>query len=112
MAGTIKRLAGPAALANAAANIYNQGSALLYTVVRHIMIVNKTGAAATFRLFVGATGGSAAGTEVVGFDKSVPANDVFHWYGMMRLDSADFLSGFASAAATLTITVEGDLNAV
>ena len=71
MAGTIKRLAGPAALANAAANVYNQGSDMLYTVIRHIMIVNKTGAAATFRLFVGATGGSAAGTEVVGFDKSV-----------------------------------------
>lgn len=112
MAGTIKRLAGPAALAAAAANIYNQGSALLYTVVRHICIVNKTGAAATFSLYVGLTGGSAAGTEVVGTAKSIAANDSFNWYGAMRLDSADFLSGLASGAATLTITVEGDLNAV
>jgi len=112
MAGTIKRLAGPAAIANAAADIYNQGSALLYTVIRHIMIVNKTAASHTFSLYLGATGGSAAGTEVVGTAKVVAANDAFHWYGALRMSNTDFLSGLADAAASLTITIEGDLNAV
>jgi hypothetical protein len=112
MAGVTKRLAGPVALANAAGNIYNQGSALIYTVIRHISIVNKTAASHNFSLFVGATGGSAAGTEVVGSAKVIAANDVFNWYGMLRLDSTDFLTGLADAAASLSITVEGDINVI
>ena len=35
-------------------------NALIYDVVRHIHIANRTGSAATFSLYVGATGGSAA----------------------------------------------------
>ena len=31
-----------------------------YMVLRHIRVVNKTGAARTFRLYVGATGANAA----------------------------------------------------
>lgn len=112
MAGTPKRLAGPAYIANAAANIFNQGSALIYTVIRHICIVNKTGGAVTFSLYLGATGGSAGGTEVVGTAKSIAANDSFHWYGALRMDSTDFLSGLASAASSLVITVEGEQNVV
>jgi hypothetical protein len=107
MAGTIKRF-GPQVIANAAADIYQGGggSALCYDVLTHLMIVNKTGGAVTFSLYLGATGGSAAGTEVVGTAKSIAANDVFHWYGRMKMTSTDFLSGLASAANSLTITGE------
>lgn len=51
----------------------------------------------------------AAGTEVVGTAKSIPANDAFDWYGIMRLDAADFLVGGASANTSLTFQAEGEI---
>lgn len=80
-----------------------------YIILKHIRIVNKTGAAATFSLWLGATGANAAGTEVIGQGKNVPANDYEDWYGQLRLDSADFLVGGASANTTLTIEGEGEI---
>ena len=111
---------GPVALANAAANIINPptlagGVGLsgtntnTYLVIRHLRIVNKTATAATYSLYIGATAGSAAGTEFVGTAQSVAANSYIDWYGMVRLDVADFLTGLASAATTLTIEGEGEI---
>jgi len=80
-----------------------------YLIIRHIRIVNKTAGAVTFSLYLGATGGNTAGTEVVGTALSVPANSAFDWYGQMRLDAADFLVGGASAATSLTIQGEGEV---
>lgn len=109
MPGTIKRTFGPLALtATLTTNVYNQSSALIYDVLTHIAIVNKTGSAATFSLWLGATGANAAGTEVIGTAKSVPANDTYHWYGRLKMISTDFLVGGASAGTTLTIQAEGD----
>src|SRR6267378_1413564 len=109
MAGTIKRTFGPLALTNTlTTNIYNQGSALIYDVIKHINIVNKTGGAVTFSLWLGATGGNAAGTEVIGQARSIPANSAFDWYGNLKMTSTDFLVGGASAATSLTITGEGE----
>ncbi len=112
MAGTQKRLAGPSYIANAAANIFNASSALIYTIVRHIHIVNKTGGAVTFTLYVGATGASAGGTELSGLSVSIPANGEWYRYYALRMDSTDFLTGVASAASSLVITVEGEQNVV
>lgn len=114
---------GPVAMANTATNILNAptltgGTGLAgtnantYLVLRHIRIVNKTGSAATASLYIGATGGSAAGTEFLGTAVSVPANSAIDWYGMLRLDAADFLTGLASAATTLTIEGEGEIGVV
>ena len=105
---TNKRLAGPVALGASIANIYNQSSALITTTVRHIHIANKTTSNQTFSLFLGATGGSAAGTEIVGSVRVVKPNDVVDWYGALEMSSTDFLTGLAGSAASLTITVEGD----
>jgi hypothetical protein len=85
------------------------GSSSNYIVLRHIRIVNKTAGAVTFSLWLGATGGNAAGTEVIGTGYSVAANSAFDWYGMLRLDAADFLVGGASAATSLTIEGEGEI---
>ena len=79
----------------------NAGSSAQYIILRHIRIVNKTASAATFSLWLGATGGNVAGTEVVGQGLSIAANSSYDWYGMMRLDAADFLVGGASAAVRL-----------
>ena len=80
-----------------------------YLVVRHIRITNKTGTAATFSLWKGATGANTAGTEVVGTAYSVAANSSFDWYGMMRFDAADFLVGGSGTATALTIQAEGEI---
>lgn len=86
----------------------NAGSSSQYILLRHVRVVNKTNANATFRLWLGATGANAAGTEVIGYDTVVPANGAFDWYGVLRIDAADFLVGGASAATTLTFEAEGE----
>lgn len=79
-----------------------------FIVLRHIRILNKTGSAATFTLYKGATGGNAAGTEVVGVAQTVPANSSYDWYGYMYFTTADFLVGGASGNTTLTLQAEGE----
>lgn len=111
---------GPVALSNAAANILNPptltgGTGLAgtnvntYIILRHIRLVNKSGAPATASLYIGATGGSAAGTEFAFPGKTISANDYLDWYGLTRLDVADFLTGLASAAASITFEAEGEI---
>jgi hypothetical protein len=87
----------------------NGGSSAQYIILRHIRIVNKTAGAVTFSLWLGATGANAAGTEVIGQAKSIPANSYEDWYGQLRLDAADFLVGGASAATSLSIEGEGEI---
>lgn len=87
----------------------NGGSSSQYIVLKHVRIVNKTAGAVTFSLYLGATGGNVAGTEVIGTALSVAANSAYDWYGSMRLDAADFLVGGASAATSLTIQGEGEI---
>lgn len=110
---------GPVALSNAAANILNGnvtslagpvGVTLTQPVItlKHIRIVNKTASNATASLYIGATGGSAAGTEFAFNGTIIPANSYVDWYGILRLESADFLTGIASAATTLTFQAEGE----
>jgi len=111
---------GPVALSNAAANIINPTVTSLagpvgftvsavYVILKHIRIVNKTGSSATVSLYIGATAGSAAGTEFAYNATPIPANSYVDWYGQVRLDAADFLSGLASAATTLTFEAEGEV---
>jgi len=111
MAGTIKRIAGPAYLAAAAANIYTPPAATIYTVIRHIHLANKTGAPVTFTLYVGATGGSAGGTELFP-TMTLAANAVYDYYPAMLMLSTDFLTGLAGAANSIVIIVEGEQGVV
>jgi len=87
----------------------NGGSSSQYIVLRHIRIVNKTAAAATFTLYLGATGANAIGTEFIGTGFSIPANSAYDWYGMARLDAADFLVGGSNTPTALTIQGEGEI---
>ena len=114
---------GPAALSNSAANIVNCNVTSLagpvgftmtqpYLILRHIRLVNKTGGAVTVSLYIGATGGSAAGTEFLGTALSIAANSAYDWYGLLRLDAADFLTGLASAATSITFEAEGEIGLV
>lgn len=111
---------GPVALGNSAANIINCAITSLtgpvgytqtqpYVILRHIRLVNKTSGAVTVSFYIGATGASAAGTEFLGTALSIPANADYDWYGLLRLDSADFLVGLASAATSITFEGEGEI---
>ena len=111
---------GPVAIANAAANLFNPptitggvnpppSSLNTYIVLRRLRIVNKTGAAVNVSLWIGATGASAAGTEFAFNATPVPAQLFLDWVGLTRLDTADFLTGLAGAAASLTIEGEGEI---
>ncbi len=80
-----------------------------YYLITHIRIVNKTASAATFSLYIGATGANAAGTEFMGTAQSVPANSFVDWYGRLTLDVADFLVGGAGTSTALTIQMEGEI---
>lgn len=113
MATTLKRISGPAYLAATAADIYTPPASTIYTVIKHIRLTNKTAGAITATLYVGSTGGSAAGTEILAA-KSVAANDVYDIYFSpgLRMASTDFLSGLASSATSMTITVMGEQGVV
>jgi hypothetical protein len=112
---------GPVALTTTlTTNILNPGtttggvgmpasSGNLYFILKHIRIVNKTGTAATFSLWIGATGANAAGSEFMGLGTSVAANSYVDWYGAMPLDVADFLVGGSNTATALTLQGEGEL---
>jgi hypothetical protein len=114
MPGTPGRLYGPAYIANSATNIYNP-SANTYALVRQIHISNKdTSSAYKFTLYVGATGGSAGGTEISGGQHSVAAGaEADLWFPSgLKLVAADFLTGLADAASKLTVVIIGELYAV
>jgi hypothetical protein len=107
MAGTLKRTFGPVALTTTyTTNVYNQGSALIYDVIRHIHVSNKL-LADTFRLYLGATGANAAGTELF-FDYPVAAKQSYDYYCSLKLLSTDFLVGGAATTLTLVIEAEGE----
>ncbi|MFD1558359.1 hypothetical protein ACFSHT_22465 [Paraburkholderia silviterrae] len=115
---------GPVALGTSAANLINpptlSGGAGLsgtnsnaYVIIRHLRVVNKSANAASASLYIGASGASAAGTEFAFNNTSIPANgnsgNYVDWYGAVRLDVADFLTGLASAATALVIEGEGEV---
>lgn len=78
-------------------------------ILSHIRIINKTGSAATFSLWIGASGGNAAGTEFMGIGTSVAANSFNEWFGRLVLGSADFLVGGAGTTTALTFQAEGEV---
>lgn len=110
---------GPVALTNTlTTNILNPptttggvncGTPNPYVILKHIRIVNKTAGAVTCSFWIGATGANAVGTEVIGQALSVPANSYVDWYGLLTLETADFLVGGASANTSLSWEAEGEV---
>lgn len=87
-----------------------------YLIITHIRVTNNDAAAAhTVKLFKGATGGSAAGTEVIwAGGASIPAAAAgnqpwLDWYGKLRVDAADFITGVADIASKVTIEFDAEI---
>lgn len=87
----------------------NAGASPQFIIPKHLRIVNRTANSATFSLWLGASGANAAGTEVVGQQQQVLAFQSYDWYGLLRLDVADFLVGGAGTGSALTIQGEGEI---
>jgi hypothetical protein len=83
-----------------------------YLLIKHLSVINKTGAPVNMSAFIGATGGSAAGTEFAWSATPVPGNGRVDFYAGgqgVRLDVADFLTVLASAGTSLVIEGEGEI---
>ena len=87
----------------------NAGASPCYIILRQLRIINKLASSAKFRLYLGATGANAVGTEVIGFDTTIAANSYFPWVGYLRIDSTDFLVGGADTTLALVIQAEGEI---
>jgi hypothetical protein len=80
-----------------------------YIIVRHIRVTNKSAILTAVSFWIGATLSGAAGTEFAFNSTAIPANSYVDWYGMVRLDTADFLTGIASGLTALTFEAEGEI---
>jgi hypothetical protein len=83
-----------------------------YAVVRNIHVANNTAGALTFRLYIGATGGTTAATAIA-YDVSVAIGGVWDWYGAIefRNGASEYLTGGGSGTG-LVLTVTGEVGAV
>lgn len=112
MAGTPKRIAGPAFIAASATNVFAPNAVLKY-VITHIHVTNKDASARTFTLYVDSTGGSTSGKELVkdySLAAAGAAGSSWDYYGQLVIDGSsanDFLVGIAATVSTCVITVEG-----
>jgi hypothetical protein len=110
MAGTPKRIAGPAYIVATSEDIYTPSASTIYTVITHIHVTNDDVSARTFSLYIGATGAETAGTALVEDYSLLAAGTAgasWDYYGQLRMNSTDFLVGIASDATSCVITVEG-----
>ena len=80
-----------------------------YIILTHIRIVNYSATAATVNLYIGASGASSASTTFAFNGYSVAANSYVDWYGRVRLESTDYLTGGASSASALVFEAEGEI---
>ena len=110
----------PIALGNAAANLLNCNITSLagpvgftasqpFLTILHIRVVNNDSAPHTVKLFKGATGASAVGTEFAFAGESIAANSHADWFGKARFDAADFLTGLADTANKLTLNIAAEI---
>lgn len=115
---------GPAAMATAAANLLNcaitsmtgttgfasptTATLALYIILTHLRIVNTAAVAATVSTFIGTTATSATAAAFAFNGYSIAANSYVDWYGRVRLDVADYLTGIASAV-TCVWQAEGEI---
>lgn len=98
-----KRLYGPALLAAAAATVYTVPTGRI-AVIRNIHIVNPTAGDLTFTISIGA---DAAATRIFSA-QAASAEDSYDSFAPFVLTAGEVLQAYASAAASLVLTVDGE----
>ena len=105
---SIKRVYGPAYLsATTTTNVYNQSSALIFDVVKHIHIANTTASPATASLWLSSTGDNTGGKELFK-GLVIAANTNYDYYCNLKMLSTDFLVGGSGTGSALVITIESE----
>lgn len=87
-------------------NLYTPDAGKI-AIVRQIHVVNVTTNDDALTLFLGGNAGNTAGTELFK-GKIIKANDVYDWYGLLKLSAGDFLVGGCVANEALTLTFMGE----
>ena len=103
MADVLKRMSGPTTLATANAVLYTVPTSTI-SVVRNVHVVNEGTVSANFVLSIGT---DAATNHRIFYQITIAPNDYFDWTGNIVLAAAETLTGQASLASTLTLTVSG-----
>lgn len=103
MAKTAKRLAGPAALSNAAATKYTV-PALTKTLIRHVHVSNTSASAVNFTMSIGTDAAAARLFDAY----PVPASSVLDFFPYAVLDATEIVQAFGSVNNQLTLTIFGD----
>lgn len=92
------------------------GETTLYTVpagrsviLKHIMVTNTTGSAATFTLSLVPSGGSPAASNRLYVATSVPANGLISLILSQVMNQGDFLSALQPTTNALTMHISGVL---
>lgn len=102
-----KRLFGPAQLTAAAATKYTAPTGKK-ALIRCLHFYNADSTARTVTVSVGA---DAAGTRILdGF--SIAAGSVYDLWQYLELDAAEIIQAFADVTLKVTLTIEGDEDAV
>jgi len=103
MARTVKRLAGPAQVSNAAATKYTTPASTT-TILRHIHVSNTSAGAVTFTMSIGA---DAAGTRI--FDGySIAAGAFLDLWVFFVLSATEVIQALAGTNNILTLTLDGE----
>lgn len=101
---------GPEYVGNAAANLYNPATGVT-AYVRHIHLTNKDSSPRTVTLYLGASGASVGGTEILK-DKTIAVGDTYDAYypaGLPVVGGTDYIVAVASAANAIVATTTGEL---
>lgn len=102
-----RRLSGPSQLTNAAVTKYT-APAGLKGIIRHIHVVNPSGASVNLTMSIGA---DAAATRI--FDAHpIAATSEFDHYCYYNITAAEILQAFGSTTGVLVLTVSGDEEAL
>lgn len=102
-----KRLYGPATLAAAAATVYTVPTGQV-AVIRNIHVINQTTGDLTFTMSIGA---DAAGTRIF-YLQTVSGDEYFDSFAPFVLTAGETIQAYGSAAAGLTITIDGEVELV
>lgn len=110
----------PVALGNAVANVLNCNITSLsgpvgytqtqpFLIVWRVRAVNNDSVSHTVKLFKGATGASAVGTEWGFTGNTIPANSFLEIFCKARFESTDFLTGVADVANKVTLNIDAEI---
>jgi hypothetical protein len=80
-----------------------------YIVLRHVRLINIDTSMRTVSMYKGVTGGSAAGSQVIVGNFQLAAQSYYDWAGILRLDTADFLTGICDVASKVIWNGEGEI---